>query len=122
VAGGAPAPAAAADGGLVLLAVDRLYGGGGTARFDPGFRSVQPKAEALFHPADAAALGLNAGDTVTLQTAGGALSLPVRISAAVVPGTVQVPWGAPDGAVNSLLEGALWAKVHVRKRVLEEVG
>ncbi|MFS8533829.1 MAG: NADH-quinone oxidoreductase subunit NuoG [Limnochordales bacterium] len=118
----APAPAAAADGGLVLLAVDRLYGGGGTARFDPGFRSVQPKAEALFHPADAAALGLNAGDTVTLQTAGGALSLPVRISAAVVPGTVQVPWGAPDGAVNSLLEGALWAKVHVRKRVLEEVG
>ncbi|OUM99635.1 MAG: NADH dehydrogenase (quinone) subunit G [Firmicutes bacterium ZCTH02-B6] len=118
----AMAPAGAAGDGLVLVPVDRLYGGGGTARFDPGFRSVQPRAEALFHPVDAATLGVQDGDTVTLQAAGGDMTLPVRVAPNVVPGTVQVPWGAPDGAVNRLLAGTLWAKVQVRKRVLEEVG
>ena len=129
---GAPWPAegdgrgsgAAAEGGpgLALVAVDRLYGGGGTGRFDPGFRDLQPKAEAWFHPADAAGLGLAAGDWVTLSAAGDALLLPVRLAQWVAPGTVQVPWGAPDGAVNRLLAGAGWTRVQVRKRVLEEVG
>jgi len=108
--------------GLILVPVDRLYGGGGTGRFDPGFRDLQPRAEALLHPADAAALGLNAGDTITLAAAGQEMSLPVRLSAQVVPGTVQVPWGAAGAAVNRLLVGEPWTRVQVHKRVLEEVG
>ncbi|HLT58443.1 MAG TPA: NADH-quinone oxidoreductase subunit NuoG [Limnochordales bacterium] len=129
-AGQEPAPAqghvldgSGADGAeLVLVAVDRLYGGGGTGRFDPGFRDLQPKAEALFHPADAVALGVEPGDTVTLAAGLDALTLPVGVAATVVPGTVQVPWGAPGAAVNRLLAGAAWTRVRVRKRVLEEVG
>ena len=32
-----------ADGALLVVAVDRLYGGGGTARFDPGSATCSPR-------------------------------------------------------------------------------
>ncbi|MBO8140583.1 MAG: NADH-quinone oxidoreductase subunit NuoG [Firmicutes bacterium] len=128
---GAPAPAAGtargdgnrADGRrLELVAVSRLYGGGGTARFDPAFSAVRPRAEAIFHPDDAAELGIAAGDPVELSSGPEAVTLPARISPQVVKGTVQVPRGAEGPAVNMLLTGGWHAPVTVRRRVLEEVG
>lgn len=63
------------------------------------------------HPADAAQLGLGEGDIADIQSATGAIRLPVRLLEELMPGTVSVPhgWGhqhARGLAVASRLAGA----------------
>ena len=63
------------------------------------------------HPADAAKLGLGEGDIADIQSATGAIRLPVRLLDELMPGTVSVPhgWGhqhARGLAVASRLGGA----------------
>jgi len=63
------------------------------------------------HPADAARLGLGEGDIADIQSATGAIRLPVRLLDELMPGTVSVPhgWGhqhARGLAVASRLAGA----------------
>jgi formate dehydrogenase len=63
------------------------------------------------HPADAARLGLREGDIADIQSATGAIRLPVRLLDELMPGTVSVPhgWGhqhARGLAVASRLAGA----------------
>lgn len=106
---------------LRLVPVERLFSGGGTAAFDPGFRHVQPQSEAFIHADDAEAFDLVAGDNVELSTDGGAVSCVVRIKADVVRGTVQVPKGIADAPVGVLQTDGAFPVVSVRKRVLEEV-
>lgn len=110
------------DGTLQVVPVDRLYGGGGTARFDRWFSYVQPKAEAFIHPDDAQALALADGDTVDLGTGEDAIRCTVRVDGDVLRGTVQVPKGVVDAPVYRLQRGAAYPVVQVHKRVLEEVG
>ena len=112
----------AASGGLRLVPVDRLYAGGGTARFDRWFSYVQPAAEAFMHPSDAAALQLSDGDAVEVASAAGAIRCTLRIDENVLPGTVQVPRGVPAALVNLVQGGDAYPAVTVRQCVLEEVG
>jgi formate dehydrogenase len=63
------------------------------------------------HPADAARLGLEEGDIADIQSATGAIRLPVKLLAELMPGTVSVPhgWGhqhARGLTVASQLAGA----------------
>ncbi|MBP6683703.1 MAG: hypothetical protein KA159_10345, partial [Halioglobus sp.] len=63
------------------------------------------------HPADAAKLGLGEGDIADIQSATGAIRLPVRLLDELMPGTVSVPhgWGHQHAyglAVASRLAGA----------------
>ncbi|MFS8583358.1 MAG: molybdopterin-dependent oxidoreductase, partial [Limnochordales bacterium] len=118
----AGADAAPADGALRLVPVDRLYGGGGTARFDRWFSYVQPKPEAFIHPDDARALSLADGDAVELGEGEAAIVCTVRVDADVLPGTVQVPRGVADAPVHRLQRGRAFPAVRLSRRVLEEVG
>lgn len=107
--------------GFVLVPVDRLFAGGGTAAFDPGIRHFQPWAQAIFHPEDGAARGLKTGDKVELRSAAGARQFDVVLAEDVVRGTVQVPKGVVGAPVNGLTGGRVGVTVQVSKKVLEGV-
>jgi NADH-quinone oxidoreductase subunit G len=125
VLSGAPAsliPATAATetpAGLVLVPVTRLYAGGSTAKFDEGFTHVQPKAEAIINPADAAKLGLQAGELVELTANGAALRLTVKIDKRALPGTIQAIRGLAAAPVNTLTAGTAPVSVTVAKLAVE---
>jgi len=114
-----PAPAAEGEG-LVLVPVERLYAGGGTAYFDAEFRRARPKAEARFHPEDAARLGIAAGAAVELAAGGVSQRYEAAVDRSVVAGTVQVPKGLFEAPANAFAKGARVA-VTVLKPVAEEV-
>ncbi len=65
---------------------------------NPKFRDPSRRQRALVNPADAAALGLAAGDSVRVVSARGAIEVPAEITGDVGPGTVAVPhgWGHRD--------------------------
>lgn len=91
-----------AGGTLLVVPVERLFAGGGTAAFDPAMERVRPEAVAIMHPTNAAALQLADGDLVVLQTADTSLQLTTRINAEVAPGTVQIVKGLPQAPANLL--------------------
>jgi NADH-quinone oxidoreductase subunit G len=114
----AAAPAATPEG-LVLVPVTKLYAGGSTARFDEGFNHVLPKPVAIFNPADAAKLGLKAGEMVELSANGAAIRVAVEINKNVVPGTVQAISGLQEAPVGALTAGTAPVAVTVAKLAVE---
>lgn len=104
---------------LVLVAVERLFAGGGTSYFDEGVRRARPIAQAMVHPEDAQRLGLLVGDEVVLQNGEASLTLPVVMNDRVTLGTVQVPKGLVEAPAN--LFGTA-ASVALMKPVAGEVG
>ena len=62
------------------------------------------------------------GDTVTLTAGGVELELTVRVSAHVVPGTVQVVAGLPGTDAYALLQAGEHPRVRLHRSVMEEVG
>ena len=106
---------------LVLVPVERLFAGGGTAYFDEGVKRARPVAAAAVHPSDAERLGLGAGQPVRLQNEDGAITLTVSVDERVIPGTVQAPQGLVEAPVNKLGAGAR-VTVKLLKPVAEEVG
>jgi NADH-quinone oxidoreductase chain G len=118
----AVAPATAVAGDLLLVPVDRLYAGGSTAQFDVEFRHAQPKPEATFNPADAARLGLKAGEEIELAAGDGFIRLSVAVDKRVVAGTVQAIRGLSAAPVNALMNavsGTAPVAVTARKLALE---
>src|SRR5690606_30977241 len=82
-ASAAPARDAAARSpqeGLVLVAVERLFAGGGTAYFDPGVARARPKVEAWIHPDDAQAIGVEEGEAIMLENGAASQVYTVRLS------------------------------------------
>jgi NADH-quinone oxidoreductase subunit G len=114
----AAAPAEVPDG-LLLVPVDRLYAGGSTARFDPGFHHVLPQPEALFHPADAERLSIHDGDVVELAANGSSIRLTAKVDRNVVAGTVQAIRGLDTAPVNALTQGTAPVAVTVAKLAVE---
>ena len=56
--------------------------------------------------ADAARLEIADGQTVRLRTDAGEAKLPARVTDAVAPGAVFVPWNQPGFAANTILSGS----------------
>lgn len=106
---------------LTLVAVERLFAGGGTSYFDEGIRRARPAASAAVHPQDAQRLQVGEGDAVTLQDGRGELTLSILIDERVIPGTVQVPKGLVEAPVN-VFGSTPQANVSLMKPVAEEVG
>ena len=114
---GLPVAAPTGEGDLLVVPVDRLFAGGGTARFDEAMQGhIQVAPQAILHPGDARRLGLSEGDGVRLGQGEAALDLTAHLSRLVVPGTVQVIKGLVSAPVNVLAAGAA---VSVARRALE---
>ena len=82
-----------------------------TAKCDKLVRR-EPEPYVELNPEDAGQLGMAEGEIVQVSSRRGTIRLPARLSDAVPPGTVFLPfhWGdlyAPDNAVNYLTIGAI---------------
>ena len=60
--------------------------------------------EAIVHPSDADRLALVDGDLVDVATATGSIRLPVKVTTAIVAGSVSVVHGFEDSNVNAILD------------------
>jgi len=69
--------------------------------------AIEPDPVALLHPQDLAALGVAPGDTVTLVTRRGRVSLYARADDSSPPGTVFVAFCWFEAAANKLTNSAL---------------
>jgi nitrate reductase NapA len=83
--------------------LEHWHSGSMTMR-SPQLRRAMPNAYVEVNRDDAARLGINDGDTVTLETRRGRLSLPAWIDgrASVPPGTLFVPWFDERLLINKL--------------------
>ncbi|MFO0609527.1 MAG: molybdopterin-dependent oxidoreductase [Polyangiales bacterium] len=83
--------------------LEHWHSGSMTMRI-PQLRRAMPNAYVEVNRDDAARLGINDGDTVTLETRRGRLSLPAWIDgrASVPPGTLFVPWFDERLLINKL--------------------
>src|SRR5262249_44149640 len=98
-----------------ILSTGRLYGHWHTlTRTGKCTKLVKrdPEPYAEIHPEDAARLHIEDGEVVQLSSRRGTIQLPARISTAVLPGLIFLPfhWGdlyAPKNAVNYLTIAAL---------------
>ncbi len=68
-----------------------------------GSRDGNSETVAWLSPADADTLGVGPEGGLRIQSAHGAIELPVRAKKGITPGTVVVPHGLPDVNVNALL-------------------
>jgi NADH-quinone oxidoreductase subunit G len=96
VSSGAPLPALERQdeqvgSGLLLLIVENLYGSETLSSFSSYWREIQPEPFLLMHPADAAPLGLAAGEVVHLRSGDGAASVRLHLSERMAPGMVVLP-------------------------------
>ncbi len=66
-------------------------------------RALRPQPAVDMHPADAAALGLDKGDRVRLESAYGAIEVAVDLDESLLPGCVNMYHGYSEADVNSLL-------------------
>jgi len=59
----------------------------------PSLASGRPRCELLMHPDDAAARGLESGDTARMSNQTGVVSIPVQVSDEMMRGVVSLPHG-----------------------------
>ena len=94
---------------LVLITGRQLehWHTGSMTRRSEVLNAIEPDPVALMHPQDLAALGVAAGETVTLETRRGQVSLHARADTSSPPGTVFVAFCWYEAAVNKLTNAAL---------------
>ncbi|MHB9145984.1 MAG: molybdopterin-dependent oxidoreductase [Symbiobacteriia bacterium] len=107
---------------LLLVAIPRLFAGGGTAWFDPGLRDVYPTAAARLNPADAARLGFQGGDQVEVSGPLGTLQLTVQLDETVQAGTLQAVSGLVEKGASRIGLSGQPVAVKLAKRAMVEVG
>jgi anaerobic selenocysteine-containing dehydrogenase len=74
----------------------------------PGLLKRQPKAEAIIHPNDAAPRGIESGDTVSLKTPRGAVTLCARVTENILEGVVEANMGG-----GSPIQGEGWKNSNI---------
>jgi NADH-quinone oxidoreductase subunit G len=87
----AGSPPAARDG-LTLLTYRLLYDDGSRIRRTKGIRELTPGAFAEINTADAGRAGLADGAHVVVRSEHGSVTLRARVTDAIAPGVVFVPW------------------------------
>ncbi len=68
-------------------------------------RAIRPEAAVDIHPDDAAALGIEKGERVSLETAFGAIEVGVDFDNGLLPGCVNMYHGYSEADVNTLIPG-----------------
>ncbi|MDQ6768325.1 MAG: NADH-quinone oxidoreductase subunit NuoG [Candidatus Eremiobacteraeota bacterium] len=91
---------------LTVIPVPRLYAGGGAAAHDPGIAPMRPKPFAVFHPDDAARLGIATGDRVRLAGRGGDIEVEAQVGSQAPVGVALVLADMPEAPVNRLLDAS----------------
>jgi NADH-quinone oxidoreductase subunit G len=116
------APVAASNGALgggdlrIALA-GHIFAGGGTVYFDDRLAALRPVPQVTLAPAVARAHGVDAGDTVDLQSGAATLrDLVVAIDADAAPDVAVVIDGLPDAPANAFAGGEAVTIVNVRAR------
>jgi NADH-quinone oxidoreductase chain G len=99
---------------LALVTGRLLYGGDIRLGQSDIMRQFVPEPFVEINPADAEALGIADGATVTVASSKGELKLTARVSEDIRPGCVFVPRGFPEAPVVALLDReavVTWVKV-----------
>ncbi|MEO8293510.1 MAG: NADH-quinone oxidoreductase subunit G [Actinomycetota bacterium] len=108
------APPAPGDGELMLFTYPLLVDEGRLSeRADELKAAMEEQPFVEVHLEDARSLGLQDGARVVVRSAAGEAELPLRVTAAVAPGSAFVPFNQPGFAANILLSGAF----HTRARI-----
>jgi anaerobic selenocysteine-containing dehydrogenase len=89
--------------GLVLTLLGRRRRLGHNSWLHSATHAGETDGTAWLAMTDYAALGLETGDEVVLQTATATLQVIARPRADVMPGTVVVPHGVPEANINALI-------------------
>jgi anaerobic selenocysteine-containing dehydrogenase len=122
-ASGASTPLGGGDGNGALRVVmqTRIFAGGGTSAHDERIGELRCLPEAAISAADAAALGVNTGDYIDLESDGRTMhDLLVEVRASMPSGVVALIDGLPDDPANLFGENALAKVVNVRSSALRE--
>lgn len=85
------------DAGLVMIGRRQLRSNNSWMHNSERLVKGPPRCTLMIHPADAAARGLVEGGRARVETAKGAIELPVEITDAMMPGVVSVPHGWGHG-------------------------
>jgi NADH-quinone oxidoreductase subunit G len=101
---GAPDGAArtTADG-LRLLTYRLLYDAGSRASASPGISSLTPEVFVELNTSDAQSNGISDGQTVRVTSENGSIEARARVTDAVRPGVVFVPFNQPGASARALL-------------------
>ena len=92
------------EGSLVLLVGRGLYDNGAMVSRSPDLRVVTPEAFVELHPDDIAALGLVAGDAVTVASPKGAVAVVLRSSTDTPRGAAYMLLDQPGAGVSGLID------------------
>ncbi|MEP6475694.1 MAG: NADH-quinone oxidoreductase subunit G [Actinomycetota bacterium] len=110
------APPAPGDGDLMLFTYPLLVDEGRLSeRADELKAAMEEQPFVEVHPEDARSLGLQDGARVVVRSAAGEAELPLRVTAAVAPGSAFVPFNQPGFAANVLLSGAFHALARIEQ-------
>ncbi len=104
-----------ADGGLTLMSGTVLYDGGNLFGLTKQMKNMAFGAEVRLNPADGEKLGAANGESVTVRSDAGALTLTVKLDATVKPGVAWIPESLPGAPVGALLNGSAIANVLIEK-------
>lgn len=88
---------------LALVSGTRLFDGGALLRASDSVAHLTPAPFVGLHPNDMQQLALNDGQTTTVSSPQGQVSLVVRSDESVRPGTAWVPWGQVGEPAGVLL-------------------
>ena len=92
-----------------------LYDGGDLFGLTKQMKNMAFGAEVRLNPADGEKLGAADGETVTVRSDYGALTLAVKLDATVKPGVAWIPESLPGAPVGALLNGSAIANVLIEK-------
>ncbi|CAM3161920.1 molybdopterin-dependent oxidoreductase [Corallococcus sp. ZKHCc1 1396] len=88
-----PDDAAPGDGELLLIGRRHLRDNNSWMHNVPGLVKGRPRCTLMVHPDDASRLGLTDGVDATIRSRVGEITVPVAITADVMPGVVSLPHG-----------------------------
>ncbi len=88
----------------ILVTGQVLYDGGTLFALMEQARSIMAPAAVGMHPQDAAQEKVADGQSVTVVSSAGQLTLPVKIDTTVQPGTLWIPFSLPGAPVQALFE------------------
>jgi NADH-quinone oxidoreductase subunit G len=103
-------------GKLALVTGSALYHSGTLSRFGEGPMYVCPDAYAELSAADAEALKIAEGDSVTVSSGTGSVSLKAKVGKRVPKGVVFAPYHFGEGSINTITDGSAVTWVSVGKK------